>query len=203
MRETPERRRARGGWYEDLTLGRISPPFGPRNTVSNLAYAIVGVLVAATESTDAAAVFAVAMIILATGSALYHAEKTLEANRLDWLGMFAVFGAMVPHGWLPNWPGVPWLMLGVAMLLGWLYLRQRRLYFDWAMGVLLVLSSIRPVWTGAWAGVAVAWAVFAVSYGLWRLDKAGSRWVGLWGHAAWHVGSAVALGLLFSAQSVR
>jgi len=41
--------------------------------------------------------------------------------------------------------------------------------------------------------------LFAVAYGCWQLDKRG-RVLGLWGHAMWHTGTAVAIGVLYLAR---
>jgi hypothetical protein len=200
MIESCERRIARGGWAEDLTRQSCQGMIGPRNTLSNLAYAVVGIWTAWRYQDSASAAFAVAMCLLATGSALYHAQKTLPANRMDWLGMMAVLGVLLAHGWAPHAPAIGWLMLAGGGLAGYTYLSQRQLYFDDAVAAYFVVSSIGPAWRGQWLVLGISWLVFAVAYGVWQLDKRRSRWVGVWGHAIWHVLTAVGFGLLFQAQ---
>lgn len=201
MTEPRDRLIARGGWAEDRLLNREGPPYGPLNSYSNVAYAIAGSVVAAVDGTAPAAALAVAMWLLATGSALYHGYKTLEANRLDWLGMFAVFGALVAHGYVPS---ASWLMLLGSVLLGGVYLYVTRktgqVSFDLAMAVLLVAGSLPPAIHGTWGWLGASWGAFAVGYGLWQLDRRGSTIVGRYGHAGWHIFTALALGLLFFAQ---
>lgn len=173
---------------------------GPRNTISNLAYAVVGTYLAWKYQDSASAALGVALWVLATGSALYHAQKTLRANRLDWVGMYMVAGALVAHGLVPRLPGVSWAMLAVGGAWVAYYGHQRWMSADWHIALAMVLGSIRPALSGHLGVVGWAWLAFAVAYGAWHLDKAHSRWVGKYGHAAWHVLTAVAIGLCFIAQ---
>lgn len=176
--------RNRGGWWEDKLLKRTSPPFGPWNTYSNLTYALVGAIVAWGRPDHAP--FAVAMWLLATGSALYHSEKTIHANKLDWLGMFAVFGAVVAHAY-----GFPdWVALALGGLLGYGYLASKRLHADAVIGTLLVVAALGP----RTQHERLALGVFALSYLVSILDKQGLT--GRWGHGLWHCSSGIALGLL-------
>lgn len=202
----------RGGWWEALALRRLQPPFEPRNTWSNLAYAIVGVGAAWWYGLGESAVFAVAMVMLATGSALYHATKTLPANRADWMGMMAVGGVLVPHGWLPVGTLHAWVMLLVGGGMGLWYTYQsrtgpdgkpRRLHFDHVVAGMVALASVYPMIHGQWRLTLGAWGLFGLAYLCWQGDR--RRWSplrvwGMWGHAAWHVLTAVAFGVLYHAQ---
>lgn len=202
----------RGGWSEAILLMRLTPPFEPRNTVSNLAYALVGIGAAWWYGSDEAAVFAVACCLLATGSALYHATKTIPANRTDWMGMMGVTGALVPHGWIPTGGLAGWGMLAAGLVAGGWYTYQsrtgpdgkpRRLHFDRLVAVTVLLASVYPLANGQLWGTLGAWGVFGLAFGCWQADKRRWRPValwGYWGHASWHVLTAVAFGMLFHVQ---
>lgn len=200
MIEECRKRIVRGRWAEDLARHSCQGMIGPRNTVSNLAYGVLGIWTAWRYQDGASAVFAVAMVLLMTGSALYHATKTLPANRMDWLGMMAVLGVLVAHGLAPHASIVGGLMLAAGGLAGYLYMSQKKLYFDDVVAGLFVVASIGPAWRGQWELLGWSWLVFALAYGAWQLDKRGSKWVGLWGHAMWHCGTGIGFGLLFQAQ---
>lgn len=200
MGESRERLIARGGWAEDRILDRSGPPYGPVNTWSNAAYAIVGVYVAWRYQDDASAALAVALWVLATGSALYHAYKTVWANRMDWVGMYGVFGAIAAHGWLAAWPWASWVMLAAGAGVVAVYRAQHWVSADLAMVALGIVGSIPVVWSGDRRLLAISWGLFALAYGVWHLDKARVRFIGRWGHAIWHVVAAIAIGVLFAAQ---
>lgn len=196
-RESCERLRARGGWAEDAIRSRCAFPIGPANTYSNLAYAIVGTWLAWWYQDGAAAALAVALWLLAAGSALYHGYKTVHANRLDWLGMMSVLGALVAHGWLGAYPWASWAMLGLGALAGGGYLAQRRLHFDAVFAVGMLLAAL-PAYASPWTYAALG--LFALAYGCHWLDRRRSPLVGVYGHAAWHGLTALAAGVLFAAQ---
>lgn len=190
----------RGGWAEDAHARTCRGMIGPRNTVSNVAYAAVGTWLAWRFQDSSAAAFAVALWVLATGSALYHAQKTLLANRLDWVGMYAVCGATIAHGLLPDVPWVSWAVLvgagaGIAF-----YGAQHWMQADWHILMAMVIGSIGPLARGMMLSVAVAWGIFAIGYAAWHLDKAHHPLVGKWGHALWHVATALAIGQMYLAQ---
>ncbi len=199
MSESPFLLARRGGWAEDAALARSGPPYGPLNTYSNLAYAVVGGLLAWLDQGASGAAMAVAMILLATGSALYHSTKLLSANRIDWIGMYAVMGAATAHAWLPNVPAVGFLMLGAGAALSYWYGKKLKwISADWHMAALMVLSTIPIYWRNDHRSLLLAsWLVFAVAYACWHLDRRKSRLVGLYGHACWHLLTALAIGLLY------
>lgn len=200
MTESYEVLRRRGGWAEDAVAPDGRFPVGWRNTYSNLAYAVVGVVLAVADQGAAGAAMAVAMIGLATGSGLYHAYKTIHANRLDWaIGMYPVMGAATAHAWLPHLPMVGFLMLGAGAALSYWYGKKLKwISADWHMAALMVLTTIPIVWRNEHRDLlGLAWVVFAVAYACWHLDKRKSKLVGLWGHFWWHILTALAIGLLY------
>jgi hypothetical protein len=173
---------------------------GPRNTISNLGYAAVGTYCAWRFQDASSAALAVALWVLATGSALYHAQKTRLANRLDWVGMYAVCGAIIAHGFLPTVPWVSWAILvgagaGIAF-----YGHQRWMQADWHILAAMILGSVGPLMRGMTLSVLAAWGLFAVGYVAWHLDRRRSPLVGVWGHALWHLMTALAIGQMYLAQ---
>lgn len=178
---------------------RSGPPYGPRNTFSNLGYAVAGLWIAARYPTDTGAVMAVSLWLLATGSALYHGYKTLLANRLDWIGMLAVFTSLATANTLGPWRGAPWAMLALSALAGFTYARVLNgVSRDWWMVVLGLIGAARPFLWHRYGALALGLGAMAVAYTVWQLDKARSRWVGVWGHAIWHVLTAVGIAVLFA-----
>jgi len=191
---------ARGGWAEDLTLKYCTFPIGPRNTVSNLSYAVIGAIVAAGWPSSASLAFALAMSFLAIGSALYHGFKTFKALQLDWAGMYAVFAAIAVHSMVPESKLAPWIMLVLAGALAYVYAyRLVGVHLEAQMGVLLVVSALRPALMGHWLDVLVSLGFFVLAMGVWLLDRRRSAITGLWGHAIWHVFTAIAFGTMFLA----
>ena len=192
---------ARGGWAEDRLLNRLKPPYGPRNTVSNLAYILVGTGLAWAYQDSSSAALAVSLWVLGTGSALYHALKDRIANRMDWTGMLMVFGSLAAHGFAPASPAMPWVMLGVSVLAALYYRAQGWISRDWWMVVLGLVASAPVIVRAGWSvPLGLAWLAFAAAYGAWQLDKRGSKLVGLWGHALWHCATAIGIGLVYIAQ---
>jgi hypothetical protein len=192
--------RARGGWAEDAALRRCTFPIGPRNTYSNVAYLLAGIWVVVTQPDTVRWVMGPALAVLALGSALYHGTKRVWANNLDWVGMYACLSVLVVHGVFRDNEGVALgaLSLSTTMALLWPY---QPTHFDWHMGLLFVAALIPAYLIGHPMLALYALLAFAVSYLAWQADKRRWKVVGLWGHAIWHVGTAVALALLFAAQA--
>lgn len=186
-----ERLIARGGWKEDATLRNLRPSFGPRNTWSNLAYALAGFLCFLAAPSNETGVLWFTMTVLALGSGLYHHHKTAYFNAWDHNGMYATFGALAAFGW----GGPAWLMAAVGLFFAWIgtyWCGQARL--DTQVGFLLVVGLF-PMFLSDPGFALVVLAIYALGFAVQRLDKAKSPLVGLWGHALWHVITALAIGL--------
>lgn len=194
-----DHRRARGGWWEDATLERCAFPIGPRNTWSNLAYVGAGLTLLAIGSPPAT-VMAGSLVVLGIGSGLYHGYKTIWANRLDHVGMYLTFGALSVHGIAPFHPTIPYLMITTGILLAVLFSYViPGINLDVQMGLLLWYAGI-PAFLGGHANWAVlSMAIFLLGFVAWQMDKH-RLLVGLWGHAIWHIATAVAIALMFMAQ---
>ncbi len=203
---TCARRIARGGWYEDVALQRCRFPIGPWSTWSNLAYPLGALLVLALDRTPAAMGFAIAMAVLGAGSFAYHGWKTLWANRLDWLGIWAVFGALVAHPLAPDAPTIGWIMAGAALLGGTLLVFAfRQVGANALIGLFLVMAALPVFWTSGWRLALLSFAVFGLGKLFWQAGKAtggfGPVWFRRAGHGNWHVTTTVAFVLMFLAQT--
>ena len=189
----------RGHWAEDRLAGRCTFPIGPWNTWSNGAYLLSGGALIAKEQTSAAWVMGGSLIALGIGSGLYHGFKTLWANRLDWTGMYLVFGALAVHGMAPHHPLIPWAMLLTgALLAALLAYVVPNVSLEIQMGVLVWFAALPVVLHGHGLLLIIPMSLLVIAYGAWHLDQRG--WSGRWGHALWHVLTAFALALLFWAQ---
>lgn len=182
-------------------LGSCSVPIGPRNTWSNLAYiAVAAILLYFLGTTPQTVVVSVALGVLGIGSGLYHAYKTVWANRLDHVGMYLVFGALSVYGILGRHPAAPYLMVITGLLLAGLFTYTGiKASLDIQMGVLFYFTMIPAFVFGDAKLAGVALALFLLGFGAWQLDKIRSPITGLWGHAWWHILTAPAIGLMYLA----
>jgi hypothetical protein len=182
MSDRVEVLRQRGGWWEDELEARDGPPFGPRNTYSNLAYAIAGVLVP-----DPA--FALAMAGLAVASGLYHATKEVWAHRLDIMGIYLVMGYVAGVA-LGLGPGAGLSVgAGIAVLFTAKLDESPGHDLFVRVGLLLGVAMTR---SAAWLA---SLALFSAAMMFWQLDQRRVL-VGRWGHAMWHVLTAAAIAVL-------
>lgn len=186
----------RGNWWEDAQWGNCHFPIGPWNTWSNAGYLLVGLYVYGIQGTPSSAVFCATMLFLGVGSFLYHGTKELWSATLDDAGMYAVFLGLLLHGlWLPWFLVLPLTAVG-TWYLGWK--RPERLIER--MGVVVGALTLLGAAHGHFVRLGASLALFAVAYGLWQLDQR-RKWVGKYGHASWHILTALAIGLLYGAVS--
>lgn len=193
-----QRLRDRGGWAEDAATKKCSFPIGFHNTISNAAYAVVGGLCALLLRTPDSYAFAVTMLYLAIGSAWYHGTKRWIPNLFDRSGMYAVFTYLALVGFSPDhWK----IALGLAILSAALFPKLLNISLGQQIGTSVALAALSASWFGSWKLTIVSLGLFLVAMGFWILDKKKSPLVGIYGHAyGWHVGTAIATGLLFLAQ---
>lgn len=186
--------RERGGWREDLLRGRMSPPFGIFNTWSNLAYILAGVLLLVWDRSAETWVFAGALCLLGVFSGLYHALKRGWANRLDQFGIYLVLGAQGVLGYAGghSWTWIAMLLTGWG--LGWLIVyKLDHKQVEGPAAVLILMSFLPGIAMGRWELIGPL-GLFIASYLCWVDDKpSGPGYLGLLGHACWHVGTAGAL----------
>jgi hypothetical protein len=80
--------------YDPIRLNRLVRE--PQNTLSNLAYILVGLIVAIRSSQAASRIFALACVFLGAGSAAYHASLLPEWRLLDILGVYTALFLLGP-----------------------------------------------------------------------------------------------------------
>lgn len=185
-----------GDWAESERYGmrREAFPLQPRNTNSNLAYALVGIGLWIALQTAASAVFALCMVVLAVGSTLYHGWPTRATQRLDHVGMYLVFTALVASAFGAPW----WVMLIASVVVASVAVRWlRHVPLEVGMGASLVATIVVltvPDGINGWGVLSLLFFIFA--YGAWQLDR--NRDVtGHWGHWFWHIATSVAIGLMY------
>lgn len=215
------RRIARGGWYEDVVLHRCQFPIGPYATWTNVAYPLAGLVGVWADPTPTAWAMLAALTILGAGSFVYHGFKTVWANRLDWLGIWAVFAALAVHPIAPDWKGITLVMLAAAtagaLLLTYAF---RQIGANMLIGVLLVLGLLPVFWSGGWGLGLASLACFLAGKFWWTIGTAALNpaglllvggltralgptvvhWLRMVGHGNWHIATAGAFLLAYLAQ---
>ena len=193
------RKIARGGWGEDLALQRCEAPIGPRNAYSNAAYPLAGwVLPFLAGWTPATLVMATTLTMLGYGSYRYHAYKTVADNNLDRAGMYLVFGALAACALAPAHDMIALAMVTWGVVLATLFTYViKSVNLDLQMGLLLGFAGTGALLHGDAGLAGISMLVFLAAYAAWQLNKSG-RLVP-WGHAIWHVFTAVAIDLMYLA----
>ena len=182
----------RGGWREALILLRCKFPIEPRNTFSNLAYVGAAAVLFWNASSVSHIIMGLSLLTLGAGSFLYHGTKRGWAQQLDNAGMYAVFTTLVIHGVLRNPDIAGAIAAPLAGFLAWRYAYKVKMSLEDVMGLFLAIGLLRPLFehnTLQSIGVLI---VFGAAYTAWQIDKCSDR-LGLWGHAIWHVLTAVAI----------
>lgn len=181
----------------------------PLNTVSNLAYLLLGLVVGLRRRDLPGVAFAAAMALLCLGSGFFHASMTRPGQWLDVVGMYVVSNVLV--GFALHAAGVvsfsrslP-VFLALDVLLG---------VFKWSVpatpilgiqGSILIAVLVRAARAGrlGWRWVVGPPVLFLLAYGARELDV---RRIGCdpegWryqGHALWHLLAAFYLSVSFEA----
>lgn len=207
----------RTGWAEGALWApaTVTLPVEPINTWTNLAYHVVGWSVAVYAGLDAPAIlFGATGTILCICSAIYHGIPTDATQRLDHAGMYGAVGAgLAVYSVAPDTADIAGPMI-IAGVLG--YARAPVVFagrLNEMMGIALGLALCAAVYRGdPWLALG-SLVVFAPSaYVSLKLDRQLAahydpeategndarriRWL----HGAWHIGTAVAIGLMFAAQ---
>jgi hypothetical protein len=184
-------------WSEAKAARAEGTVFETRNTWTNLAYLIAGSWCATQGPTGVA--MAVAFTVLGLGSGWYHATADMAGQQLDRIGMHLCFAAMVVCGLAPFHPATPYAMLAIGAGFGWAFVVREYVSLDACMALYLVLALASGLLRGNVTEVAYSFTAFGLAYTCWHLDHRTERPFGLWGHAVWHVLTALAMALLFAA----
>jgi hypothetical protein len=187
----------------------------PSNTVSSLAFAVVGVwvLLQARETsrnspfkTPHRVMFGISALMIGLGSAFYHASMTFVGQFFDIFGMYLLTGLMWVYAlgrwndWGIRTMAMAYLGLNVALTVLQIGLPETRRY-AFAIILLLALLTEAIVWKKLhpardyrwfWGGL----GAFTLAYLIWNLDNSGAwcdphAW--LQGHALWHIFGAGAV----------
>lgn len=191
----------------------------PQDTVSNLAYATVGLALCLAGRRREAFSLGVACLFLGVGSGLYHASLAAEWRLIDILGVYTALYGLIVLGLKANWPvllsgSCGWLLDFAAWVLAiitGIYRNDARIagikLFDStyvvvaavALGCLLVFGAARRITNTSQYRRAVL--LLALSVPVAFVGGQGDRFGGLFaapdawvqGHAVWHVLGAVAI----------
>lgn len=203
-----------GKWEEAYACNcpsLLRVPQQPRNTYSNLAYLAAGLFIQFRLGTDTAFVFAVTMTYLCIASALYHATSTGWAGVLDVTAILAAFPsiavfALAGHLHAGNHPLTPLAMFLVAGGLSYLLSRRAQKYMRAVIAtslglsyLLLAVYMLRTHSREPLPWLLASLATFAFGFYCWGLDRRRKFPLHNWGHAVWHVATAVASALIFYA----
>ncbi|MBI3886258.1 MAG: ceramidase domain-containing protein [Opitutae bacterium] len=197
----------------------------PQNTVSNLAYATVGLALCLAGRRRETYSLGAASAFLAVGSGLYHASLVPEWRLIDILGVYAVLYCLVVMAAKANWPRLAAGALGWALDVGaWVLAVTTGIFrndvriagfkvFDStyvvvaavALSWLLVLGVARRQASPKKYRRAVVGAAFfsAGSFAGGLGDRFGGFWLApdafVQGHAVWHVLGAFAVLAVYEA----
>ena len=207
-------RPCKGGWWEaklnNCESGLLKTPQQPVNTYTNLAYVAGGLFLIFKLNTLPSYILSLTLLYLCAGSALYHATSTRWAGSLDVSAMYAVFSALTVYA-ASTLVGledslVALMMFVVAVLSGYLLRYRYRGNLSLKIGIFLLLIYFFVIWSmlknnrSLVDGYLIAsFALFAVAYLAWNLDKIRIFPFKRWGHGLWHVLTAVAISILFYA----
>src|SRR5512146_113813 len=151
-------------WAEDRAGRRPTFPFTWRNTLSNVAYPLAGLVVLWRDPGATGAAFALAMLLLGIGSACYHGTAEAWGQAADRAGMHLTFGALVVHGLAPEGDGrIALLMLAFGGFAAWAFVWRRYYSLDRSMGAYLAMSLLTAVLLGSWRLAVTSLSVFGVA----------------------------------------
>ncbi len=175
----------------------------PLNTISNLAYLFVGLLVVFRRRDAAGLSFGAAMALLCIGSGWFHASMTREGQWLDVVAMYASLNVLVGlalevNGTVAFRRSLPAFLL-LDVVLGVFKWRLPTIPILAAQGLVALTVLVRRARAGAlpWVFVFGPPLVFFTGYALHAMDRARigcdpAGWL-YQGHAVWHCTSAIFL----------
>ena len=161
------------------------------DVLSNYAYAVLGLAIAALQRTPTAYALGAALVNLSIGSALYHATRKRWAADLDVSAMYAL-GAALSLRLLPLGDITAAIMLAGAIAAGYLFRFKVPGKMEHKVGALFTPAFLVPAFfmsdIDAWMAV-LALVLFFAAYLARQSGKP-------WGHGAWHLLAAAMIGVL-------
>lgn len=194
MSDTCEIRRLRGNFAEGRLASNCDGAIEPWNTWSNVAYVIGAIVVAVRRPELMGWLLTAAMVLLGVGSGLYHYFKRGWSNRVDVSGMYATMSAIGFATWPIQadwWAAIAVFCTGVITAL-YAHVLWKRWDTTKVMAVTLLVGTAGLIASGSWLTLAVSWGCYAIGYAFWTIDQR-TTWLGRYGHAMWHVFTAVAM----------
>lgn len=199
----------------------------PTNTWSSLAFVLVGLLIFGQVAYDISRpattpnnilintplygiVYGIALLVVGFGSAFYHASMSFIGQFADVAGMYLFTSFMLVYviqrwaNWSISLAGIVYLVLNIILAVSLVVVPETRRYlFALVLVVALIIEALwiirtRPIIDARW--ILAGLALFALAFGIWILDN--TRILCdpnslLQGHAAWHILTAIATGLLY------
>lgn len=207
-----EYRPCKGGWWEAemnrCEEGLLMVPQQPVNTYTNLAYLAGGLFMMFQLNTLPAYIFSLTSLYLCVGSALYHATSTRWAGSLDVSAIYALFSALAVYAasrhLVMGSALTALIMFVIAILSGYLLRYKFQGNMSLKVGIFIVIIYALEIWimlknnNMQILGYLIAsFALFALAYLVWNLDKARKFPFKRWGHGLWHIFTAAAAAILF------
>lgn len=188
----------RGGWWEDVLVPNCEFPIAPRNTWSNLAYILAGIVVYLLEPTATSFTMGLAFVFLGVTSGLYHGTKRGWAAKLDHAGMYAAFIALLISRTYTGPIPVPAFMLLTTVLVMFLMRNdQSTVSLYSAMGIAVFFGELAAYLQDGYMTVMISMSLFVAAYSIWWMDKLRVFAPAKWGHAFWHILTAAAMTILY------
>lgn len=207
--------------YDQVKLDRLLRE--PQNTLSNLAYAVVGLAILLSGRKPASFGLGLAGIFLGLGSGMYHASLLPEWRLIDILGVYAVLYSLLLVGADTNFSRLNQGILGFGLVMPtWfaaIYTGVHRNNVRWfgvklfdstyvfvaavALGCVLAVLAFRRAKNRS--AYLKAMTVFAISTPISFAGGLGDRFGGFWadpefifqGHAVWHTFGAISMLALY------
>lgn len=175
----------------------------PLSTLSNAFYGIVSLIIFYGGVTGDLSLGAISVAlsagVLCLASGLYHATLTRENQAFDEVAMYILLGSLIGLG-LSTITGLHmlsffiWILTAVVSITQW----ERMDSFVWVPSMAAVVAVLVGVIGGPLTALGL-FGIFAVSGGIRQLGKRYTGRVEELFHSAWHLGTAVAIYLAFSA----
>jgi hypothetical protein len=166
-----------------------------KETVSNLAYATVGMIGIAAHND---ALFLVTVLQMSFGSFLYHKYKARnpDIDRADWFAIHLMLNASTAHMIDTRWA---WFIMGAyTVLYGYVLMKRLpNVYYDVALSAVPCLAAC--FYTKGLIPSLIIVGVFVLSIIIRKMDQGEDQSFhhDSWGHTIWHVLTGVMVYLIW------